>query len=60
MTGPRVWICKGRTFVSQDARYRIAKVFRTWILYDRGVEVAEFNTADAAMDFAAGRIEAHA
>jgi hypothetical protein len=54
------WIAKGRTYVSADGRWRVAKVFRTWILYDRGVEVSEFVSADAAMDFAEGHIEAHA
>lgn len=54
------WIYQGRTYVSEDARWRVAHVFRGWILYDRGVEVSEFASADAAMNFAEGRIEAHA
>jgi hypothetical protein len=54
------WICKGRTYVSPDGRYRIAHVFRTWILYGQGVEIGEFLTAEAAMDFAEGWIEARA
>jgi hypothetical protein len=54
------WIPKGRTFVSQDGRWRVSRVFRGWILYDRGDEVCEFVSADAAMDFAEGRIEAAA
>jgi hypothetical protein len=49
------WIYKGRTFVSADGRYRIALV-RTWILYDRGAQVGDFLTAEAAMDYAEGRI----
>jgi hypothetical protein len=54
------WISKGRTYVSEDGRHRIALVFTTWMLYTDRVEVCDFYTSEAAMDFAEGWIEARA
>lgn len=42
------WIHKGRSVVSDDGRWRIARVFRGWTLYDRGVDLGNYPTADSA------------
>jgi hypothetical protein len=46
------WIFKGRTVVSEDGRFRIAKVFRGWILYDRGVGLGDYPDRASAMNHA--------